>query len=91
MITAIYRPITIKSKADAEKFVNSFGGEAYLSTDDTDFTIEKDKHGRFIACARSVSERGNIFSPYFQVSKDPVDWCWKHRKMLNRWMNDETV
>lgn len=91
MITAIYRPITIKSKADAEKFVRSFSGEAYISTDDTDYSIEKDKNGKFIACARNVSERGNIFSPYWQVSNDPVEWVWKNRKMLNHWMNDERV
>lgn len=91
MITAIYRPITIRSKADATKFVNSFGGEAYIAFGEMDYTIEKDKNGKFIACARNVSERGNIFSPYWQVSNDPVEWVWKNRKMLNRWMNDETV
>ena len=89
MRIACYRPITIKKKEDAEEFVNSFTGEAYILTDDMDYTIEKDKNGKFIACARNVSERGNVFSPYWQVSSDPAEWVWKNRKMLNHWMNAE--
>ena len=79
----------IKSKKDAEAFfkmeknsvVNASDGEYYWSDGVKDYYLDVNGDSREVY-ERLVTERGNIFSPYWQVL-DPVDVIWKTRKFIN--------
>ncbi|MBR2679396.1 MAG: hypothetical protein IKE23_01295 [Exiguobacterium sp.] len=75
----------IRSKADASQCVEIFRkalGDHYFN--DGAFDYYADKDGIY---KRSMTERGNIFSPYFEIVKlnsaDAVDTVWKLRKAIN--------
>ena len=88
MIIACYRPITIKTKKDAKKFLDSFSGTLYImDAGGYDMEIHQDiaKDGTVKGVNvsfRDVSQRGSIFNPYFQAS-DPVGAIWSFRKYVN--------
>lgn len=77
----------IKSKADARKLLN-MKNESDFGHCETDFYWtdgERDYYispGEQLVYQRFCSERGNPFSPYWQVL-DPVETIWKTRKYIN--------
>lgn len=86
----------IRSKKDAEAFfkmekggvVNASDGEFYWCDDEKDYYLSVDGKKREVY-QRYKSERGNIFSPYWQVL-DPVETIWRTRKYINaRWFTND--
>ena len=87
-MSIIYYPagFKIKSRADAHKCVEIFRkatGDHYFN--DGVFDYYTDKDGIY---ERSMTERGNIFSPYFEIVKlnntlDAINTVWKLRKAIN--------
>ena len=79
----------IKSKKDAEAFfkmekgsiVQASNGEYYWCDGVFDYYLSVSGEHRGVY-ERNISERGDVFSPYFQVL-DPVDVIWKTRKYIN--------
>lgn len=81
MLVACYRPIIIKTKADAEKFLKSFSGCAYITGGLNDLCIEK-HDGRVIVSSRTPKARGDIFFPYCEVP-NAINTIYKYRKYVN--------
>lgn len=77
----IYRSNTIRCKKDAEKFLNSFRGEIYITVPGNDMCIYR-RGDQTDVSIRPLRERGNIFSPYL-VLDDPVEAIYKNRKYVN--------
>jgi len=86
-VVSCYRAMQIRSKKDAEKFLNSFSGTLYLPAyeevhGEIDICIEGNREkGRHVSF-RPATERGNIFSPYWSYV-DPVEAIWMFRKYVN--------
>lgn len=83
----------IKSHADAREAAQilgeSPGTSHYFSDDTNDYQISDRR-----ILKRPQRERGNIFSPYWEIAKLPDDWetVWKMRKTLNReFFTDESL
>ena len=81
-VVSCYRTMTIRTKDDADKFLDSFRGEMYLETDTEDVLVERDK-GCTIVLTRWKKFRGDVFAPYWQVSNE-TDYVYKNRKWFNR-------
>ena len=86
----------IRSKKDAEAFfkmekggkVSASDGEFYWADDQFDYYLSVKGKSREVF-RRFKSERGNIFSPYWQVL-DPVETIWKTRKYINaKWFTND--
>lgn len=78
----------IRSKKDAEQFLNCHNEsdfcyaeqEVYWNDGKDDFCLYPDDKS---VGYRSMSERGNIFSPYL-ILDNPVEVIWKNRKYINK-------
>lgn len=91
MRIACYRPIVIRSKADAKKFLRYFTGYMYIDAGEDDLWIEyegKTGEGTPTVTTRPVSMRGSIFNPAF-VESDPVGAIYKYRKYVNAKVNGD--
>lgn len=83
-VVSCYRTMTIRTKDDADKFLNSFWGEMYLETDTEDVLVERNKgKDATIVLTRWKKFRGDVFAPYWQVSNE-TDYVYKNRKWFNR-------
>lgn len=91
----------IKSKKDAEKFLNmatdpdfgKYDGDLYWSDGETDYCLDAK---RASVSTRPVFCRGDIFSPYFDEGRGDVkrnayiDTIWRTRKYINAtWFAEE--
>lgn len=85
----------IRSKADAEKFLNmasdpdfmKYDGALYWSDGKDDYCLDA---ASARVSTRPVAWRGNIFNPYFDDGKGYVDLIWKTRKHINaKWFTPE--
>lgn len=79
----------IKKKSDVTELFdgNAFSGEMYVSDGSNDYCFEKmnGKHGYL--SYRSVTERGDIFSPYFCITDEKArSFVWANRKMFNEFL-----
>jgi len=86
----------IRSKKDAQAFfdmkkegaVHATNGEYYWHDGEMDYYLAVKENYRKVF-QRFMSERGNIFSPYWEVL-DPVETIWKTRKYINaKWFSNE--
>lgn len=90
MRVACYKPMTIKTKADAKEFLRCFTGELYVETEKEDAILEsycgKNEHykGQKWVSTRPKSDRGNIFAPYVQTLESAEDYIYHNRKHFNR-------
>ena len=87
----------IRTQEDAKRFLHmvndpDFGrydGELYWTDGETDFCLNAAEAS---VSTRSVTERGNIFSPYFcdNDEHEAVNAIYKTRKYINaRWFNED--
>lgn len=80
----------IKSKKDAERFLNMFADDGFICGKDTLLYWSDGEEDYCLTAAsasvatRPVAERGNIFSPYFDEGKGYIDLIWKTRKHINK-------
>lgn len=74
----------IRTKADAEKFLTISKGAFHWTDGKTDYIMED---GRVMT--RSVMERGNVFSPYFDDGRGYADLVWKTRKYINAKLRED--
>lgn len=79
----------IKNKKNVTEFFegNAFSGEFYFTDGERDYCFEKynDKEGSL--SWRYVSERGDIFSPYLQMSANEARLAvWYNRKTINSFL-----
>lgn len=79
------KSMTIRTKKDAKKFLESSSGTLYLNVGNEDMQIHSDKKDHIVSF-RPVSMRGSIFNPYF-VSEDPVGDVYRNRKYINAYNN----
>ena len=79
--------LRIKTKADVMRFMDKTSGEMYFTDGVNDYCFEKRPKGEGEISYRSVTERGDIFSPYFGVSRDEAEQIiWKNRKAINEFL-----
>lgn len=87
----VYRPIIIKTKEDAQRFIDSFqGGPLYIEGKKEDICLERFKD-EFQVSTRTKDARGNVFFPYIVLNESPAYSVYRFRKYINRQLMKEEL